>query len=171
MLYPGGLPPRALRGRVVRGPKRPPALLWQLLLTGLSACHTERACVEDRADVEACNRRFDSDPCSSPQGACSVACFAQLVSCEEYPGIDRGDPYSPALSRCLTKCTSSFRCKDGAEINAFWRCDGAADCADGSDEGGSCSYHVCANGQKVRETVQCDGYAHCADGSDEEGCS
>ena len=97
-----------------------------------------------------------------------MACFAKLP-CDEYPAVDNGD-YPAWLSRCLAKCVETFTCGDGARIDVTWQCDGAADCADGSDEGERCEYHRCTNGQPVRSSAKCDGYVHCGDASDEEGC-
>ncbi|MFT3925307.1 MAG: low-density lipoprotein receptor class A repeat-containing protein [Myxococcales bacterium] len=136
----------------------------------LPGCRADdQACQDDVRTIQSCNRVFRNDPCESPGGACNVDCFSRLP-CDQYAAIDQGAPYPASLSRCLEKCEEFFRCSDGREIDSLWRCDGVADCADGSDEGGACQYYSCRDGQRVRATARCDDYVHCVDGSDEEGC-
>ncbi len=60
-----------------------------------------------------------------------------------------------------------FTCKDGSEMFSDWECDGAEDCADGSDEHDGCEYFECASGESISVDWECDGEEDCADGSDE----
>ncbi|ODM91905.1 Serine protease nudel [Orchesella cincta] len=68
--------------------------------------------------------------------------------------------YKPsyALSTC------AMYCDDGACMKTEYRCDGYAQCWDGSDEKG-CSCH-----EVIGEAKTCDGYKDCPDGKDEEDC-
>lgn len=137
-------------------------------LLSLSACQEDETCEDHVEAVLGCNRVFNTSPCEDPRGTCQVACFAEL-SCEKFGAYDRGE-VPEWLNRCLTKCVDTFTCGDGSRIDATWQCDGAADCADGSDEGERCEYHHCADGQAVRSSAKCNGYAQCGDGSDEADC-
>ena len=65
---------------------------------------------------------------------------------------------------------SRFPCQDGDFIDADKRCNGMADCPDGSDEGVLAGCMFCSSGDVISESQVCDGPAHCEDGSDEEGC-
>jgi uncharacterized protein YfaP (DUF2135 family) len=89
----------------------------------------------------------------------------------------------------------TFRCLDGSCILQAGRCNGANNCADGSDETGCdadsnhfvpaylsrsftrpADFHndvhfTCASGQVIEKVGMCNGIDNCADGSDEGACS
>uniref|UniRef100_A0A8C5KSR3 Low-density lipoprotein receptor-related protein 2 n=1 Tax=Jaculus jaculus TaxID=51337 RepID=A0A8C5KSR3_JACJA len=79
------------------------------------------------------------------------------------------------LALCFFKCSNGhFRCGDGSCIPAAWRCDGARDCLDDTDELAcppmSCSsgYFQCHNeGTCIPQSWVCDQDNDCVDGSDE----
>jgi hypothetical protein len=133
-----------------------------------SGC-SEDACANDRRKIEGCNRVFSRDVCETPTDRCRTSCWAR-VKCDQWFAVDDTGQVPPAVGRCLAKCVETWTCDDRAAIRDWWRCDGAEDCADGSDEGGRCDYFRCADGQAVRESAGCDDYSDCADGSDEENC-
>lgn len=145
------------------------ASLFSLVWFALTACDDESGCEADKADIESCNRVFHQPVCHTLASRCSLACYAQ-ATCSELNELDSSTSFPAWLEQCLAPCGERFTCDDGATIEAYWRCDAASDCADGSDERG-CNYDQCDDGQLVREDSKCDGYAHCGDESDEEGCS
>src|SRR5690348_15184167 len=119
-----------------------PPLMLALLLSS-PACEDNQSCDDGLTKIARCNRMFRENPCVDTRGTCQVACLAKLP-CDQFDALDRGD-VPEWLNRCYAKCENTFTCADGSSIDGAWGCDGAADCADGSDEGNSCRYHRCAN--------------------------
>uniref|UniRef100_G1SDS2 Low density lipoprotein receptor n=1 Tax=Oryctolagus cuniculus TaxID=9986 RepID=G1SDS2_RABIT len=69
-----------------------------------------------------------------------------------------------------------FHCGSGECVHASWRCDGDADCRDGSDErdcaAATCrpDEFQCSDGTCIHGSRQCDQQQDCGDMSDEVGC-
>jgi hypothetical protein len=105
-----------------------------------------------------------------PAQACMVNCFLH-ASCPDLVDAYCNGGTSSRLYACVDACPSGdiYTCRNGELVSAYSRCDGWADCTDGSDESG-CPTFRCKNGETIVEQDHCDGYSDCADGSDEIDC-
>lgn len=70
--------------------------------------------------------------------------------------------WSSYSSKPSYKC--EYSCDDGTCLKQEYKCDGYAQCWDGSDEKG------CSCNQIIAEDKICDGYKDCPDGQDEKDC-
>ncbi len=97
--------------------------------------------------------------------ACYAGCLA-AGHCDELEGLLCGTSVALPL-RCDGRC--AFACADGALVAVGARCNGASECADGSDEAG-CPTRACADGRALPSSAWCNGREDCPRGEDEDGC-
>lgn len=100
------------------------------------------------------------------------SCAEPLIMLEELC-----EPWPDALVEELAECGSTagrnaagFVCDDGERIASRFRCDFAAQCADGSDEQGCDVAFRCDDGREIPASWRCDAEPDCADGGDERDC-
>ncbi|MEZ4474412.1 MAG: hypothetical protein R3F60_27220 [bacterium] len=132
-------------------------------------------CMEDGETFEVSVGFGDVDECTGALtdfGPECMATTAELESCYRDLVADACAPEDPASCASVFQCLEGpqFTCENGEMIPEFWRCDGEADCADGSDEPADCPTFMCADGSSIPEQFRCDGGPDCADESDEANC-
>lgn len=130
----------------------------------------ERACsILGQGETNCLNYNDGAEPCETQ-------CIANASCAELTAATCGGDTTSSAYEICLAKCVGlqPVTCDNGRILDGYVRCNGNAECADGSDEQG------CAHtGYKCRTVNQfvdypkfCDKHQDCLDGSDEgAGCA
>ena len=118
--------------------------------------------------------RNASFQCSEPVGG-SERCMADCdlkATCADLTALVCGGTTSASFDACLNACKNVGRlaCATGSQTYGDqYRCDGYADCGDGSDEAG-CPTFKCQDGSTILARLHCDGSFDCSDGSDETGC-
>jgi hypothetical protein len=102
-----------------------------------------------------------------PVEACVYGCYAKADCAELEQAVCSSNQLGTLLS-CYTDCTT-FRCTNGNRVGLQYRCDGAQNCADGSDEAG-CQTLTCTDGTVLPISKKCDYRSDCPDSADEAGC-
>lgn len=140
-----------------------------LLAGSMAGCASERAALA--AQLESCGLLTEGtvgprtlDAVYAPD-ACYEQCLAE-ASCEQLSAALCRTSLDLLLA-CDARC--AVRCGDGSLLGVERRCDGFAQCADGSDEEGCQFALVCNDGRGV-PGARCDGSYNCPGGEDEQGC-
>jgi hypothetical protein len=94
-------------------------------------------------------------------------------SCEDLTTYFCTDSLPAAFQTCGLACVdtapNAFFCANGSAVAPTSQCDGAADCADGSDEVGC--QGPCADGTTMITYADlCNGVNDCPEGEDEFSC-
>ncbi|XP_077997838.1 low-density lipoprotein receptor-related protein 2-like [Glandiceps talaboti] len=125
-------------------------------------------------------RQQDLDnPCGTNNGDCSHLCLLSPGGTTYKCECPDDFVLLSDQQTCRANCSSyQYRCADNNKcIPLLWKCDGEADCHDGSDEPASCPLRICNPGwfqcdnlNCTRADWICDGDNDCGDMSDEVNC-
>jgi hypothetical protein len=141
---------------------------------GSSTCNAYRAHLQSCGLIPS-GSTFSCDEPTDESETCLAGCMVKASCADVKTALCGGGYYSyssPTLSSCTSACSAgTFHCRSGESVPASYKCDGADDCSDGSDEVGcpSSTFH-CGSGESVPVSYKCDGARDCSDGSDEVGC-